>query len=165
MGTELAGMPESALPELRRRSIGFIFQSHNLIDALPARENVSLPLLLRGVAPRLARVEAGELLESVGLGGKQGRLPRDLSGGEKQRVAIARALAGRPPILLADEPTASLDADNGRRVMETLVDLAHVGGHAVIVVPHDNRIFRYADRLLHIDDGRFVEGADHEWPG
>jgi len=162
MGQELSTTPEKELPILRRKYIGFVFQTHNLIEAISAEANVALPLLFRGVAPREANAQAGALLKSVGLQNKRHRRPRDLSGGEKQRVAVARALAGRPPILLADEPTASLDAENGRGVMDTLSDLAHRGGHAVVVVTHDNRIFEYADRLLHIEDGALVERDDHE---
>jgi putative ABC transport system ATP-binding protein len=159
LGEEVAGLPEGRLPELRLRYIGFVFQSHNLIEALSARDNVILPLTLRGWTRGEAEREADALLEQVSLSDKRDRLPRDLSGGQKQRVAIARALAGRPPILLADEPTAALDATTGRSVMETLTELAHAGGHTVVVVTHDNRIFKYGDRIVHIEDGRITEGG------
>ncbi len=158
MGEEVAGLPESRLPAMRLRHIGFVFQQHNLIEALSVADNVRLPLQLRGFPARAADAEVRELLDRVGLADKRGRLPRDLSGGQKQRVAIARALAGRPPILLADEPTASLDATTGQAVMETFTDLAHRGGHTVVVVTHDNRIFKYGDRIVHIEDGRILEG-------
>ena len=155
-GQELSGLAESRLPEMRRRFIGFIFQSHNLLEALSAKDNVRLPLLLRGVPSGEADREAVALLNQVGLGDKVARLPGELSGGQKQRVSIARALAGRPPLLLCDEPTASLDAQNGRAVMETLTELAHARGHTVVVVTHDNRIFKYGDRILHMEDGVLV---------
>jgi putative ABC transport system ATP-binding protein len=156
-GREVVGLSERRLPEMRLRYIGFIFQSHNLIDALSAQDNVRLPLELRGVAPGEATAEARRLLDSVGLADKFDRRPRELSGGQKQRVAIARALAGRPPILLADEPTASLDAHTGQEVMSTLTRLAHEGGHTVVVVTHDTRVFHFGDRIVHIEDGRLSE--------
>jgi putative ABC transport system ATP-binding protein len=112
-GRELAGLPESKLPEMRLKYIGFVFQAHNLMPSLTTMGNVCLPLLLRGWSEKKARAEAAELLTNVGLGKKLDALPRDLSGGQKQRVAIARALAGRPPVLLCDEPTAG--RPRGRR--------------------------------------------------
>jgi putative ABC transport system ATP-binding protein len=162
LGQEVSGLPEGRLPEARLRYIGFVFQSHNLIEALSVEENVALPLRLRGWTHAEAAVEAESLLRVVGIADKRRRLPRDLSGGQKQRVAIARALAGRPPILLADEPTASLDAQTGQEVIETLTRLAHEGGHTVVVVTHDSRIFHHADRIVHIEDGRLrPEGEGH----
>ena len=161
-GHEVAGLPEHRLPEMRLRYIGFVFQSHNLMPSLSARDNVRLPLLLRGWNERAANAEAVALLGSVGLSDKVARLPGDLSGGQKQRVAIARALAGRPPILLCDEPTAALDASSGQGVMETLTALAHERGHTVVVVTHDNRIFKFGDRIVHIEDGRIVEEDSRE---
>ncbi len=155
---ELSGLAESRLPEMRRRYIGFVFQSHNLLAALSARDNVMLPLQLRGWSRREAAREAVDLLGEVGLAGKVDRLPGELSGGQKQRVAIARALAGHPPILLCDEPTASLDAHSGQGVMETLTELAHHHGHTVIFVTHDSRIFKYGDRSLFMEDGRLIGG-------
>ena len=160
-GKEMSGVPETKLPEMRLRYVGFIFQAHNLIPALTAQQNVRLPLLLRGWPEAEANAEALELLAQLGLGDKAHRLPRDLSGGQKQRVAIARALAGRPPIILADEPTAALDAESGKAVMDALVSLAHDGGHTVVIVTHDNRIFKFADRVVHIEDGQLTEDLDH----
>jgi putative ABC transport system ATP-binding protein len=159
-GRELAGLPETKLPEMRLRYIGFVFQAHNLMPSLTTVGNVCLPLLLRGWSEKKARAEAAELLDNVGLGKKLNTLPRDLSGGQKQRVAIARALAGRPPILLCDEPTAALDAQTGQGVMETLTTLAHQGGHAVVVVTHDNRIFKFGDRMVRIEDGLILEATE-----
>ena len=164
-GHELAGLPERKLPEMRLRYIGFVFQAHNLMPSLTTVANVCLPLLLRGWGEKKARAEATELLNEVGLGKKLNALPRDLSGGQKQRVAIARALAGRPPILLCDEPTAALDAQTGQGVMETLTTLAHQGGHAVVVVTHDNRIFKFGDRMVRIEDGMILEAGEGDLHG
>lgn len=153
----ISGRPERQLPQLRLQYIGFIFQGHNLIQALTARENVMMMLELRGWARGEASREATALLERVGLGERVNRLPSELSGGQRQRVAIARAVAGAPPIILADEPTASLDADSGRIVTELLRDMAKERGHTVVIVTHDNRIFHLADRIVHIEDGHIVE--------
>ena len=160
-GHELMGVSESQLPLMRLRYIGFIFQSHNLMPSLSALDNVRLPLLLRGWKGDQATHESATLLKSVGLEDKMTRLPSELSGGQAQRVAIARALAGRPPIILADEPTAALDAQTGQGVMETLTRLAHDGGHTVVVVTHDNRIFKFGDRIVRIEDGRITEDTAH----
>ena len=150
---------ESALPALRLAYVGFVFQGHNLLASATARDNVALPLELRGTPATEARRRADELLTRVGIAHRLHGKPRDLSGGERQRVAIARALAGSPPLILADEPTASLDATNGRMVTELLRTLAKEHGHTVLVVTHDNRIFDLADRILHIEDGRITEAA------
>jgi putative ABC transport system ATP-binding protein len=158
-GRKVSGLPESELPGVRTASIGFIFQGNNLIASLTAAENVTLQLELRGVETKDADVESRALLAKVGLADKYDRKPMDLSGGQRQRVAIARALAGSPPIILADEPTAALDAENGRMVTEILRDLARERGHSVVVVTHDNRIFHLADRIVHIEDGLIQEQA------
>jgi putative ABC transport system ATP-binding protein len=150
---DVSKMKESALPALRLATVGFVFQGHNLIASSTASENVALPLELRGCSYREARRQANELLARVGMGHRVDHRPRDLSGGERQRVAIARALAGAPPLILADEPTAALDAANGRRVTELLRTLAKEHGHTVLVVTHDTRIFDLADRIVHIEDG------------
>ena len=156
LGEDVAHAPEAELPRLRREYIGFVFQFHNLIGALSAAENVELMLHLRGFDPRRTREESQRLLDAVGLAKKAQNRPRDLSGGQRQRVAIARALAGSPPIVLADEPTATLDAVNGLAVTELLRRLAKVNGHTVVVVTHDNRIFHLADRIVYMEDGAIV---------
>jgi putative ABC transport system ATP-binding protein len=156
---DVSRMKESALPALRLAYVGFVFQGNNLLAASTAAENVALPLELRGCSVREARREANDLLARVGLGHRANHKPRDLSGGERQRVAIARALAGRPPLVLADEPTAALDAANGRNVTELLRTLAKEHGHTVLIVTHDNRIFDLADRIVHIEDGLIREEA------
>jgi len=153
----VSGMKESQLPRLRLSYIGFIFQGNNLIASLDARENVAMPMRLRGHSARDANREADRLLERVGLGDKLERPPAELSGGQRQRVAIARALAGAPPIVLADEPTAALDAETGMSITLLLKEMAREGGHTVVVVTHDNRIYHLADRIVHIEDGRIVE--------
>jgi putative ABC transport system ATP-binding protein len=152
-GEDVAGKTEDELPALRRQFIGFIFQGHNLFASMTALENVVVQLELRGVARAEARREAERLLEQVGLADKLDTKPGDLSGGQRQRIAIARAVAGSPPLVLADEPTASLDAQTGLAVTEMLRSLAKERGHTVVVVTHDNRIFHLADRIVHIDDG------------
>lgn len=157
LGEEISGAGEQDLPRLRLSYIGFVFQAHNLIEALSSRDNVALLLQLRGWSDGDAKKEAIRLLDAVGLGDKLESRPRELSGGQRQRVAIARALAGAPPILLADEPTAALDAHNGAAVTELLRKLAKEHGHTVVVVTHDPRIFHLADRIVHIEDGLIVE--------
>ena len=154
MGTRVSGRRESELPDLRMAYIGFIFQSHNLIASFDAVSNVMLPLEMRGWSRRDAKKEALSLLERVGLADKATNRPDQLSGGQRQRVAVARALAGSPPILLADEPTASLDARSGLTITTMLKDLARETGATVVVVTHDNRIFHLADRIISIEDGR-----------
>ncbi|MEN9578009.1 MAG: hypothetical protein RJA70_1018 [Pseudomonadota bacterium] len=141
------------LPRLRLSYIGFVFQAHNLIASLSAQENVALLLSLRGRSRKQALGEAAHLLELVNLADKLDSKPRDLSGGQRQRVAIARALAGSPPILLADEPTAALDAQNGLAITEMFRALAKEQGRTVVVVTHDSRIFHLADKMFHIEDG------------
>jgi putative ABC transport system ATP-binding protein len=141
--------------KIRNREIGFIFQSFNLIGDLSVFENVELPLTYRGMLAeeRYARVK--EALEKVGIGHRAGHLPSQLSGGQQQRVAVARALAGQPSVLLADEPTGNLDSKNGMEVMKLLTDL-HRGGATIIMVTHDQRFARQADRTIHLFDGKVV---------
>ncbi len=155
-GEKLHGRKESELPDLRLSYIGFIFQGNNLIPALSVEDNVAFPLELRGASRKQALTEARDVLSAVGLSDKLKRHPNDLSGGQRQRVAVARAVAGRPPLILADEPTASLDAHTGQQVTELLKKLSTERGHTVVVVTHDNRIFHFADRTVHIEDGLLV---------
>jgi putative ABC transport system ATP-binding protein len=150
---EVVGLNEKQLPALRLEHIGFVFQGFNLFPTLTAGENVELMLDLKGVSAGKARKRAQELLDQVGLGAKYASFPADLSGGQKQRVAIARALAGDPEIILADEPTASLDSHTGTAVMEMMSELAHKRGRAVVIVTHDSRVLHFADRIVKIEDG------------
>lgn len=161
-GRDVSDLTEKELPRVRLENIGFIFQGINLFPTLTAGENVELALDLKGVNGKQAKRRAAELLEQVGLSDKYRAFPADLSGGQKQRVAIARALAGEPRIILADEPTAALDSQSGRIVIEMLRDLAHRGGRAVAIVTHDNRALPYADRTVHIEDGRIRDGGAAE---
>lgn len=152
-GVRVSGRREAEMPAIRLGRIGFIFQGHNLIASLTARENVALVLEMRGMPRTKALAEASALLARVGLGDKLHSIPSDLSGGQRQRVSVARALAGSPPIVLADEPTAALDAESGRVVTELLREVAKERGGTVVVVTHDNRISHLADRIVHIEDG------------
>jgi putative ABC transport system ATP-binding protein len=159
LGQELFGASERARVSLRQR-IGFIFQNHNLLGALTARQNVAMAL---EVAPRLSETErlarAGEMLAAVGLAEHVDRLPGKLSGGQRQRVAIARALAAQPGLVLADEPTAALDKVSGAEVAHLLRDLAKSRGVPILMVTHDPRILDIADRVVAMEDGRIVESA------
>jgi putative ABC transport system ATP-binding protein len=159
-GAEVAGLGEGALPALRARHFGFVFQGFNLFPALSAVDNVALAIRMK--APRTAdpRAAALALLERVGLGPRAHHLPADLSGGQKQRVAIARALAGDPPIIIGDEPTAALDTKTALSVMELLRDLATRAGRAIVVVTHDPRLERFADRVVRVEDGT-IQAIDH----
>ena len=141
----------------RRDRIGFVFQRFHLIRGLTACENVGVPLVLRGLAPRAVRRRATSLLEAVGLADKTSFHSHHLSAGQCQRVALARALANDPDLILADEPTASLDAANGHEVMELLRRLAAERNKTVIVVTHDPRIFRFADHVYWLENGRILE--------
>jgi putative ABC transport system ATP-binding protein len=153
LGLNLHDASDQQLDDYRLGSIGFIFQGHNLLGALTAEDNVAVMLELRGAGRSMALQEARRLLTAVRLGDKCERRPHELSIGERQRVAIARALAGNPPLILADEPTASLDASNGAAVMELLRDIARRENRTVLTVTHDSRIFALADRVLHMEDG------------
>lgn len=157
LGRETVGIPEKELPGIRLDHIGFVFQGFNLFPTLTALQNVALALDLKGSRGAPARRRAGDLLEQVGLGTKADAYPGDLSGGQKQRVAIARALALEPGIVLADEPTAALDSTSGHAVMALMHQLAHQRDRAVVIVSHDSRMLGYADRIVHIEDGRIQQ--------
>ncbi|HVJ19757.1 MAG TPA: ABC transporter ATP-binding protein, partial [Polyangiaceae bacterium] len=143
----------SQLELVRRRHIGFVFQQFNLFPALTAAENVEYALNLKGVRGSEATRKARALIERVGLGDRAGFLPRDLSGGQKQRVAIARALAGAPDVILADEPTANLDASVAAQVLDLFSELARKEQRALLIVTHDPKVRRVADRVVRIEDG------------
>ena len=147
-------LPERA--SIRNREIGFIFQSFNLIGDLTVYENVELPLTYRGMPASERKERVLEALEKVGMGHRAKHLPSQLSGGQQQRVAVARALAGHPAVLLADEPTGNLDSKNGEAVMDLLAEL-HQGGATIVMVTHDARFARNADRTIHVFDGRVVQ--------
>ena len=156
-GRDLTALDDAALTEYRRRQVGFVFQSFNLISNLTALENVLVPFLPTGVTAERRR-EAKRLLEQVGLGDRLDHRPAELSGGEQQRVAIARAIFKHPILILADEPTGELDTDTGREVFRHLRALQAENHTTVIVVTHDRRFINSDDRVLEIRDGRLVRG-------
>lgn len=158
-GCSMVGLSINERAAVRNRAIGFIFQNFNLIGDLDVRSNVELPLVYRGVtsAERKRRVE--EVLERVGLEHRARHFPAALSGGQQQRVAVARALAGYPSVLLADEPTGNLDTVNGESVMQMLADL-HAEGATIIMVTHDRRFARYANRTIGLLDGRLAKSLE-----
>jgi putative ABC transport system ATP-binding protein len=153
-GRSLEGASRERLREVRRREIGFVFQQFNLFPALTALENVEYALNIKGVRGERAREQASEVLEKVGMGDRRSFLPRDLSGGQKQRVAIARALSGSPGVLLADEPTANLDSETGRRILGLFRRLAMEDSRGLVIVTHDPKVRDVADRTVSIRDGR-----------
>ncbi len=144
------------LKRMRREKLGFIFQAHNLIPFLTAQENVMVALEINGLTRNDAKRRSIELLNALNLGHRINNFPSALSGGESQRVAIARALANRPRVILADEPTAALDTENGKNVMDLLKKLAVENNSAIMVVTHDHRMVENFDRILEVSDGRIV---------
>jgi len=155
-GRSTTGLSPEALAAVRRENIGFVFQSYHLFPTLTAAENVRLALDVRGDRSPRARIKADEALATVGLAHKANAFPRELSGGEQQRVAVARAIVGDASVILADEPTAALDSENGQAVMTMLAELAKSPARALFIVTHDPRIMPFADRILRIEDGRIV---------
>ena len=152
-GEQAVGLDAEGLADLRRRNIGFVFQQYNLFPTMTAHENVLIALDVRGVPLPDPKQSARVALEEVGLSHRIDTFPKKLSGGEKQRVAIARSLAGAPAVILADEPTAALDSENGKAVMELLATVSKDPTRAVLAVTHDHRTLKYADRIIRIEDG------------
>ena len=155
-GRSTTGLDAEQLAQLRRDHVGFVFQSYHLFPTLTAAENVRVALDVRGDRSPLARIKADKALATVGLSHKANAFPRQLSGGEQQRVAIARAIVGDASVILADEPTAALDSENGHAVMTVLAEIAKDPARALFIVTHDPRIMPFADRILRIEDGRIV---------
>jgi len=155
-GRSTNGLGPEALAELRRKHIGFIFQSYNLFPTLNAVENVRIALDVLGQKGYPAAARAEEVLREVGLGHRLQNYPSNLSGGEQQRVAVARAIAASPSVVLADEPTAALDSENGHAVMALLARIAKEQKRSVLAVTHDPRTLGYADRVIRIEDGKIV---------
>jgi putative ABC transport system ATP-binding protein len=157
LGRDVLHMPPDERVRFRGAAIGFVFQAFNLLPALTALENVSVPLLINGTSRNDAEVGARSVLGSVSLGGRADARPPQLSGGQQQRVAIARALVHNPRLVVCDEPTSNLDHQTGVEMMKILRERAHAPDRALIVVTHDSRIFGFADRIAHMDDGKVVE--------
>lgn len=155
-GEDTATMPDTKLADLRLRKLGFMFQSFNLLSALTAEQNVTIPLRVAGANKKQAKAKAVELLERLHLEKRLNNLPKNLSGGEKQRVAVARALANNPKLILADEPTANLDSKTGFEVMKLLCAIACKANKAVIIVSHDIRLRDVAKRVITIEDGKLT---------
>jgi len=163
--TDIASLDEAGLAGLRARSIGFVFQSFNLLEALSARDNVLFPAHLAPGGVAAARGRADALLEHLGLSARRDAMPATLSGGEKQRVAIARALINQPKLVIADEPTGNLDSKSGQDVLMVLHDIARDEGRTVLIVTHDRRVEDVADRILWLEDGQLRDRKldSHEW--
>jgi putative ABC transport system ATP-binding protein len=159
-GHEITTMKDRELTRLRRRHIGFVFQSFNLLPTLSAQENIVLPLAIAGKKPPADEIDA--LIARVGLSERRGHRPVELSGGQQQRVAIARALITRPTVLFADEPTGNLDSESGAGILQLLRDAVDIDGQTTLMVTHDPRAAAIADRVLYLTDGRVV--ADIEEP-
>jgi len=153
-GMSLVNAAPGTLARIRRDHIGFVFQSYRLFPTLTVLDNIRLALDIRDVSSTAQIARSKDVLAKVGLSHKERAFPHELSGGEQQRVAIARAIVGRPSAILADEPTASLDSENGHAIMTLLAEIAKDASHAVLVVTHDPRTKAFADRILNIEDGR-----------
>ena len=158
-GQEIEAYTEDELADIRGRKIGFVFQQFNLLPKLTAQENVELPLIYQGMSAGKRHARSEEVLERVGLLDRMDHKPPELSGGQQQRVAIARALAGRPSLLLADEPTGNLDSRTGADVMRLFHEL-HEAGNTIVLITHDAKIAAQTPRASHIHDGRVLEPAD-----
>ena len=156
LGQDLRGLSNGQRTAFRGKNLGFVFQQFNLIPALTAEENVSVPALLNGHSRKDALAKAAHLLEVVGLGDRRHSRPTQLSGGQQQRVAIARALVHDPRLVVCDEPTSALDHDTGAKVMELLRSVVASPGRALVIVTHDNRTYQFADRIAAMEDGRIT---------
>lgn len=156
-GVDIARLKNKALGKIRLDNLGFVFQEYNLFPTLNAVNNVQVALNLRGMNKRDSARVALQALDKVGLADKAKAMPETLSGGQKQRLAIARSLAGQPKVILADEPTAALDSENGRLVVQLMASLAKEGDRAVVIVTHDPRVLEFADRVVTIEDGRLLQ--------
>ncbi len=159
-GNALHTLSAARLTAFRLKHLGFVFQSFNLIPTISIAENVAVPLLLHGLPQREAHRRAGAMLERVGFKGREHTRPNALSGGQQQRVAIARALVHEPTLIICDEPTSALDSETGDTVMRLIRDLSRAPDRCVIIVTHDHRIFKYADRISEMEDGRITRTVD-----
>ncbi|MDD2569359.1 MAG: ABC transporter ATP-binding protein [Clostridia bacterium] len=155
-GSDVSTLSDDELAMIRNRTLGFIFQQYNLISKLTVLENVELPLIYRGVQPKERVRMSMEALERVGLEGRSNNMPSQLSGGQQQRVSIARALAGKPKVILADEPTGALDSKTGMEVLALIKEL-HEEGNTIVLITHDNSIALHAQRIVRLSDGKIIE--------
>ena len=158
-GGSISGLPEDDLAQMRRRHIGIVFQFFNLLEGMSALENVTLPAVVAGRSRKAAETRARDLLDLLGIADKADKAPGVLSGGQRQRLSIARALANEPTLLLADEPTGSLDSAGGDEVLELFRRL-HAGGQTIVLVTHDDHVAATADRIVRMRDGRVDDGAE-----
>ena len=156
-GTDISGLPESQLAQLRGKKIGFVFQSFNLIPTLTAIENVMLPLMFKNVSEEERRERSEKMLARVGMQARMNHLPKELSGGEQQRVAIARALVVEPEVILADEPTGNIDYKSGVEIMKLLDRLHKEEERTIIVVTHERFVAQYAERIIQLQDGTILK--------
>jgi len=157
-GLDIASLDENQLAKYRREKIGFIFQSYNLVPTLTALQNVELPLIFSGIPKNDRLTKVQDMLKTVGLQDRVNHRPTEMSGGEQQRVAVARALINNPAIILGDEPTGNLDSKTGEEIMDLLTWMNKNNGLTVVMVTHDAEKARYADRVVHIKDGRIIRG-------
>jgi len=157
-GLDIASLDENQLAKYRREKIGFIFQSYNLVLTLTALQNVELPLIFSGIPKNDRLTKVQDMLKTVGLQDRVNHRPTEMSGGEQQRVAVARALINNPAIILGDEPTGNLDSKTGEEIMDLLTWMNKNNGLTVVMVTHDAEKARYADRVVHIKDGRIIRG-------
>ena len=154
-GEEVSGYSERQRADLRKRNIGYVFQSFNLIDELTVYENIELPLLYMKTQPNERRERIMEVMEQLKLAHRQGHFPKQLSGGQQQRVAVARAIVGKPKLILADEPTGNLDSSNGEEIMSLLTGLNEKGA-TIVIVTHSEAYAEYSQRIVHLFDGHIV---------
>lgn len=161
-GRDISKLHESDLAQIRGRRIGFVFQTFNLMPGLTAIENVTLPMIFQSIPGYEREKKARKLLEQVGLGHRLNHRPNKMSGGEQQRVAMARALSNNPEVILADEPTGNLDSKTGIEVMKMLSELHEKESKTIVMVTHDSNIAGYAERIIHLKDGRAIENGGIE---
>lgn len=156
-GVNITALKGAEKVKFRRTQLGFIFQQYNLLPSLTCAENAAIPLIAGGMNMKFATEEATEVLAQIGMKGQENKIPQHLSGGQMQRVAIARALVHNPRLVVCDEPTSALDAHTGHKVMELLRKAATNSDRAVIVVTHDSRIYEFADKIIHMNDGKIIK--------
>ena len=165
-GESIGGMSENKLSKFRQENLGFVFQSYNLIGSMTALENVELPLVFKRVRGGKRKKMARKILKQVGLGGRMRHKPKEMSGGQQQRVGIARAFVSKPDIVFADEPTGNLDSHTTIEVMELIKSMAEKNNQTIVMVTHDRKLSEYADKIIHILDGKIesVEIVEHDKP-